>query len=100
MICSTFKIEVGFFTSLLGEKVPKIAGLPNLEFLQNLGILNKNTLVLRIKFRNSPETEIYLPVGIDKDANFATRLKIGNHNLEITISREDCKLTAKHWSES
>ena len=84
----------------LGEKVLKITGLPNLEFLQNLGILNKNTLVLRIRFRNSPETEIYLPLGTDKEGNFVTRLKIEDHILEITISRKDWKLTAKHWSES
>ena len=93
------KTEYSDITCELGRTVEKIPDLKELQYFQNLGILNKNTLILKIKFKGSPETEIYLPVEIDSEGNFTTKLKVGKHTLDITASKEDHKLTAKHWSE-
>lgn len=83
----------------LGRTVEKIPDVERLQYFRNLGIINKNTLILKIKFKESPKTEIYLPATIDSGGNFTTKVKIGEHTLEITVSKEDYKLTAKHWSE-
>ena len=85
-------------TRELGRKI-EIPEIEDLDYFQNVGIINKNTLILKIRFKGSQETEIYLPVEIDSDGNFTTKLKVGRHTLEITVSKEDYKLTAKHWSE-
>jgi len=83
-------------TCKLGRKVNVTVN--DLEYLQNLGILNRNTLVLKMKFRNLSENIIYLPVEIDKNSKFITNLRIGSHRFEIAISK-NYELDAKHWSE-
>lgn len=85
-------------TRELGRKI-ETPEIEDLDYFQNLGIINKNTLILKIRFKGSSETEVYLPLGIDSNGNFTTKLKVGRHTLEVTVSKEDYKLTAKHWSE-
>lgn len=92
------RAEYADITCELGIKT-ETPGVEGLDYFQNLGIVLKNTLVLKTKFTGSPETEIYLPVEIDTAGNFTTKLMAGRHTLEITVSKEDYNLTAKHWSQ-
>jgi len=92
------KIEHSDISCELGRKI-ETPEIENLDYFQNLGIINKNTLILKTKFKESPETEIYLPVHFNPYGNFTTKLKIGKHTLKVIVFTEDYKLTAKHWSE-
>ena len=92
------RTEYSDITCELGRKT-ETPEIEDLDYFQNLGIINKNTLILKIRFKGSPETQIYLPVAVGSNGNFATKFKIGRHTLDITVSKEDHKLTVKHWSE-
>ena len=75
------KTEYSDITCELGRKT-ETPEVEDLDCFQNLGIIKKNTLILKTKFKESPETEIYLPVHFDPYGNFTTKLKIGRHTLE------------------
>lgn len=75
------KTEYSDITCELGRKT-ETPEVEDLDCFQNLRVINKNTLILKIRFKGSQETEIYLPVEIDSDGNLTTKLKIGRHTLE------------------